>query len=92
MATMDHKETTKHLRKRIKVAGIKARVAKYDSCGQAWIRVCVPGPEVRFSEDEQRQIRHIAKCNHLTRACRSEIDVERMTDPMDMHFEYHQGA
>jgi hypothetical protein len=85
---MTHKEMTKHLRNRLKVAGIKARVAMCDSCGQPIIKVHPVSAEARFSDDEQRTIRHIAECNKLTRARGMEIDVERMTDPFGMRFEF----
>ena len=86
---LTHKEMTAHLRKRIKVAGIKARVDMSEACGVKYIRVFVPAHDVTFTDAEQREIRFIAKCNKLTRARGEEIDVERMTDPMSMHFEFH---
>lgn len=86
---MTHKEMTASIRKRIKVAGIKARVDMAEACGVKYIRVFVPKFDATFTDDEQRKIRFIAKLNRLTRARRSEIDVERMTDPQSMHFEFH---
>ena len=36
---MNHKEMTAHIRKRIRLAGIKARVCLYKASGRLWIRV-----------------------------------------------------
>jgi len=54
-------------------------------CGDS-IKVSVPAYGLEFSDDEQRSIRFIAKCNRLTRTSGAEIDVERMTDPFEMEF------
>ncbi len=89
---MTHKEMTSHLRYRIKVAGIEARVRMCDDCQQAIVYVIPAAAEIAFTEAEQREIRHIAKCNKLTGARGSEIDVERMTDPYGMRFEFHAVA
>jgi sugar phosphate isomerase/epimerase len=86
---MTHKEMTANIRKRLKVEGVKARVDMSEACGIKCIRVFVPAPDHMFSEDDQRTIRTIAKLNRLTRSRGSEIDVERMTDPQSMHFEFH---
>jgi hypothetical protein len=83
---LTHKEMTAHLRKRIKIAGIKARVDMMDSCGSKAIRVFGASPEATFTDEEQRQIRHIAKCNGLTWVRGMEIDVEQMTNPQSFHF------
>ena len=83
---MNHKELTAHIRKRIKIAGIKARVAMQESCGDLVISVDVPKHDAEFSEEEQRAIRLIAKCNHLTRVRGMEIVVEQMTDPKGFKF------
>jgi hypothetical protein len=87
-----HKEIVAHIRKRIKAAGISARVTMSDSCGQSVVHVFTTGPDVLFTESEQREIRFIAKCCKLTRAYGAEIDVDRMTDPTGMRFEYHADA
>ena len=86
---MTHKEMTANIRKRLKVEGVKARVDMIEACGVKCIRVFVPAFDATFTDEEQRKIRFIAKLNRLTRARRSEIDVERMTDPKSMHFEFH---
>ena len=89
-ATMTHKEMTAHIRYRVKVAGVKAKVKMAEpQIGDRQIRVACPAYDRPFTDDEQRQIRFIAKVNGLTRARGSEIDVERMTDPMEMVFYYH---
>lgn len=86
---MTHKEMTANIRKRLRGEGVKARVDMSEACGVKYIRVFVIAPDLFFSESDQRTIRTIAKLNRLTRARRSEIDVERMTDPQSMHFEFH---
>lgn len=85
---LTHKEMTAHIRKRIKVAGIKARVRLYEACGARWIQVNVPEYDVDFTEEEQRTIRQIAVTNRLTWARGMEIDVEQMTNPKTFDFEY----
>ena len=79
------KEMTAHIRKRIKVAGIKARV-RMTSGSTGGIQVFPVAHEIEFTEDEQRQIRFLAKTNKLTCVRGVEIDVERMTDPHGMEF------
>ena len=82
---LTHKELTAHLRKRIKVAGIKARVDMMKTCGCEAIRVFVPAFEVTFTEAEQREIAHIAKVNGLTYANGLEIQVDT-AHPQSFHF------
>lgn len=89
---MTHKEMTTNIRRRLKAEGVKARVDMTEACGVKYIRVFVPKPDGLFTEEEQRKIRFIAKLNRLTRARGSEIDVERMTDPQSMHFEFRADA
>lgn len=81
-------EMAKHIRKRIKAAGIKARVRKFDDNG--CIQVNAPVYGVEFTEDEQREIRHIAKCNRLTLVRGLPIDVEQMTNPEAFNFYYQR--
>lgn len=83
---MNHKELTAHIRKRIKVAGIKALCEMQVSCGHKVIAISVPKYDVSFTDDEQRKIRHIAKCNRLTWVRGMEIDIEQMTDPQAFKF------
>jgi hypothetical protein len=83
---LNHKEMAAHLRKRIRQSGISARVKMNESCGYKYITVVVPCYGEEFTESEQREIRHIAKCNKLTRVRGSEINVDRMTDPIQMDF------
>lgn len=87
--TMSHKEMTSHIRKRVAASGIKARVMMRKYCGVRGISVVVPAYEIQFTESEQRKIRLIAKVNGLTRARGMEIDIERMTDPAQVNFEFH---
>jgi hypothetical protein len=77
-------DLTKHLRNRIKAAGIKALVHKSKS-GNA-IHVWVPNYDVDFSEDQQRTIRQIAVVNRLSWVRGLPIDVEQMTNPKNFVF------
>lgn len=87
--TMSHKEMTSHIRTRVSASGIKARVMMRNYCGVRGIAVVVPAYEIQFTASEQREIRIIAKVNGLTRARGTEIDIERMTDPAQVNFEFH---
>ena len=78
-ATMSHKEMTAHLRTRVKVAGIKASVAKYTSCGVNFVRVSVPTYDARFSEEEQRKIHLIAQSNGMTLSRGLPIIIDQFT-------------
>jgi len=89
---MTHKEMTSHIRARVAASGIKARVMMRKYCGVRGIAVVTPAYEIEFTESEQREIRLIAKVNGLTHARRSEIDLDRMTDPMQHNFEFHGAA
>jgi len=84
---MTHKEMTTHIRNRIKAAGIRASVSKYDSCGVQWVRVSTASYDQQFTADEQRQINLIASVNGLTKAGRLAIDVES-TFGQEAHFCY----
>lgn len=77
---------TKHIRGRLKAAGIKAKCRCYLSCGSQWITINVPTYEAEFSDQEQRSIRTIAQVNGLTFARNEAIEVERMTNPKEFHF------
>lgn len=76
---MDQTLMTKHLRHIIKRDGIKARVRKLANSRNG-IQIFPIAHDVRFTEDEQHQIRHMAKVNGLTLVRGLPIDVERMTD------------
>jgi len=78
-------EMTAHIRRRIKAAGIKARVRKLDD---GCIQVFAPEYGVTFSDDQQREIRHIADCNRLTLVRGLPIVVEQMTNPETFNFYY----
>ena len=71
---MNHKQMTAHIRNRIKVAGIKARVRLYAACGVRWIQVAGATSDQQFTAEEQRVINRIAKGNHLTGARGLEIN------------------
>ena len=76
------KEMTKHIRTCIKRHGIKARVRMF----QDSIQVFVPEYGIEFTEQEQREIRQIAKSNELTWVRGLEIVIEQMTNPHDFNF------
>jgi hypothetical protein len=80
---MTHKEMTAHIRNRIKVAGIKAKVKMQDGYT---ISVDVPAYGIEFTEEDQRTIRHIADCNRLTWVRGLKIDVDQMTNPHEFKF------
>jgi len=63
---MTHQEMTKHIRTRIKKAGVKARVIAATSCGSQYIKVVTPSYEARWTEEETFQILLIAEANRLT--------------------------
>lgn len=81
---MTLKALTAHIRHRIAVAGIKARVRMSPAGGA--IQVFPVSHSAQFDEAAQRAIRHIAACNHMTLVQGMPIDVERMTDPHGMEF------
>ena len=85
---LSHKEMTAHIRNRIKQSGIKANVRMQDSCGDKVIQVNIIEYGLEFTNEEQREIRHIAKCNKLTWVRQMEIDTEQMTNPFDFNFHY----
>lgn len=83
---MTLQETAKHFRKRLSHEGIKAR-CQIDA---RWnmIRIYPPTFDASFSETEQRTIRLIAQCSHLTRSRGMAIDLEQMTDSKEAVFAY----
>lgn len=89
---LGHKEMAKHMRNLIKREGINARVKMNKACGYSYITVCVPEYNVQFTDEEQRKIRFIADCNKLTCIRGVKIDVNRMTDPMQIDFYMPIGA
>lgn len=79
MLTEQHKEVTKHFRKRLSVARIKAHCSAYVSCNVQYIRVNPITLDARFSEEEQQVICRIAIANHLTLGNGMKIDIEQGT-------------
>jgi hypothetical protein len=73
-----------HIRSRIKHAGIKARVRVAPGGGS--IQVNAPSYEAVFSDEEQREIRLIAKVNGFTWVRGMEIVLEQMTNPSNFNF------
>lgn len=95
---LSHQEMTKHLRKRIKIANIPARVSLYTACGTRCIRVMREKHDAVWTAEQAREICLIASVNELTGARRSPID---HTDAYwsrvphwagDFHFEFHGVA
>lgn len=80
-----HQEMVRHIRRRIQVAGIPARVRGQVSCGDEVVQVNTPDPDQRFTDDQQRTIRSIAVANRLTWVRGLPIDVEQMTNPYDFN-------
>lgn len=85
---LNHKEMTKHIRTRIKVAGVKSLVRMIKSCGDNIIQVNTIEYDVDFTDDEQRTIRKIAECNNLTWVRKLPINIEQMTNPSEFNFYY----
>lgn len=83
---MTHAEMTKHLRKRIAKAGIKARVRKSMSCGNAVIDVISPTFERTFSLEERQTIGLIAKVNGMTFARGLPIEGDVIGSPSQITF------
>jgi hypothetical protein len=63
---MTHAEITKHIRSRIKKAGIKASVRKITICGTPRVSVSVASYNQNFTLDEQKMINRIARVNGAT--------------------------
>ena len=81
---MNTTQAAAHIRKRIKHAGIKARVRV--APGGGVVQVIAPAFSVVFSEEAQREIRLIAKCNGFTWARGLEINIDQMTNPAEFSF------
>jgi hypothetical protein len=85
---MSHKEVTSEMRAALKVAGIKARVRLYVSCGVRYVEVFVPAYEIEFTEAEQATIKaHAARFGFT--GSRGSALREDPTNPKTFHFEYH---
>lgn len=90
--TMTHKEITNHFRKRVKAAGIAARVKMNEACGIKYVTVVTPNYEARFNSDHLREIAIIAQVLKLTGARGSVIDlnnITQLTGKTQFDFEYH---
>lgn len=80
---MKNSEFTKHIRGRLKAAGIKAMVRTSESgidggnVGQ--VRIDPPEFEARFTDEEQAMILRIVKCNGMTLVMGGEIDERQRT-------------
>lgn len=65
---MTHQELTRHLRKRLKLAGVPCRVRMNEYCGARVVQVITPTHETRWTPGQLRQIGLIASVNHMTMA------------------------
>lgn len=73
-----------HIRRRIKHSGIKANVRVAPGGGA--IQVYTHSFDIVFTEDQQREIRSIAKINGFTWVRGMEIIVDQMTNPQQFNF------
>jgi hypothetical protein len=64
-----------HIRKRLKVEGIKALCKMQSACGVKYISIAVPCADTTWTAEETAKIRHIADCNKLTGARKSPINM-----------------
>jgi hypothetical protein len=81
---MNNTQAAAHIRHRVKVAGIKARVRVAPGGGS--VQVLATSPEAVFDDAEQREIRLIAKVNGFTWVRGLEIDIDQMTNPHSFNF------
>lgn len=79
MMNTTHTTAAKHFRKRLAVAGIKAKCSAYVSCGVQFVRVSPPAYGIEFTDAEQGTILLIAQCNHFTLSQGIEINVDQRT-------------
>lgn len=92
---LTHKEMTAHIRKRLKVAGVKARVRMQDFNGHRMIQVSTPAYDKRFSSAQLDQLATIVMANGLTLIRGAKIDPEvlvQLTGSTDFNFEFHGRA
>ena len=84
------KEKTAHIRKLLKLRGIRARVRMCPTGGS--IQVITPEYGVKFSSEEIWTIARIAKDNGLTKAQRTPICIDletQLTEANQFSYEYH---
>jgi hypothetical protein len=89
---LNHKETAKHVRNRLKVSKIKARVRMYEACGIRYIAVITPEYGAHFNPEQLKEIGIIASVNGLTEAQGSPVNMDiivQMTGKDQFNFEYH---
>lgn len=75
---MGHKELTKHLRGRLRHAGIPCRVRMEDFCGSAAVSIITPSYDARWTAEQLREMALIAKSNRLTMSRGLPIDMDNM--------------
>jgi len=90
---MNHTDQTKNIRNRIKQAGIKASVSKYESCGKKWVRICTPSYDVKgFTSPELDAICTIAQVNDLTWTMGAQIERDNLSENhQEFHFVWNPG-
>jgi hypothetical protein len=78
----------KHIRGRLRAAGVKARCRCYQSCGVSRIQINTPTFDYCFSDEEQQQILLIADVNKLTLTRGGQIDLSQRTYAKGADFEF----
>lgn len=86
---LNHKEMTKHIRSRLKIAKIPARCSLYTSCGIPYIKVSVDKELFEgareWTTEQAYTIAHIADCNGLTGARSSKVDANHYAKLIGKH-------
>lgn len=87
-STHSIQDVAKHVRSELKRMGIPVNIRTYPRTRDATANLVMfpKAASVKFSEDEQRKIRTLAKGLGLTKVGGIEIDIERMTDPQAIAF------
>lgn len=84
-----HTAKAKHIRGRLKAAGISAKCRAYEACGVAYIAINPVTFETEFTDAQQATIVLIADCNYLTLARGTAIDLSQRTYSKTAVFEFH---
>ena len=77
MSNQSHSEMVKHIRARIKAAGINVSVRKMICCGVRSVAVAGATYEQVFTSDDHAKINLIAKSNGLTLSRGVEIEIDK---------------
>lgn len=84
---MTHKEMTAHIRNRLKVMGVNARVKMNDFNGHRIVTVVVPVYEYRWTQEERDAILLVASVNGLTFIRGMELS-PILVNEMQVNFEF----